>query len=51
MQEGTLRFHAKDGAHIDAAVGDYVVVPPRAPHTFENTTDKPARFFNTFTRE
>lgn len=26
-----------------------MVVPPRAPHTFSNATDKPAKFFNTFT--
>lgn len=47
--EGTVRFHAKDGKHIDARVGDYVVVPPRAPHTFSNPTGEQAKFFNTFT--
>ncbi|ESZ93997.1 hypothetical protein SBOR_5618 [Sclerotinia borealis F-4128] len=34
---------------IDAAAGDYIVVPTRAPHTFSNETDQEARFFNTFT--
>ncbi|TGO70689.1 hypothetical protein BELL_0683g00010 [Botrytis elliptica] len=34
---------------IDAGVGDYVVVPPRAPHTFSNETDEEAKFVNTFT--
>ncbi|KAB8289473.1 hypothetical protein EYC80_010635 [Monilinia laxa] len=34
---------------IDAGVGDYVVVPTRAPHTFSNETGEEARFFNTFT--
>lgn len=47
--EGSVRFHAKDGKHIDASAGDYVVVPPRAPHTFSNVGDVPAKFFNTFT--
>lgn len=49
VTQGTLRFHAKDGKHIDAATGDYVVVPTRSPHTFSNATDEPAKFFNTFT--
>ncbi|TGO59512.1 hypothetical protein BOTNAR_0161g00230 [Botryotinia narcissicola] len=34
---------------INAGVGDYVVVPPRAPHTFSNETDEEAKFVNTFT--
>ncbi|KAM0127620.1 hypothetical protein ACHAO1_009431 [Botrytis cinerea] len=34
---------------IDAGVGDYVVVPTRAPHTFSNETDEEAKFVNTFT--
>lgn len=34
VTQGTLRFHGKDGAIIDAHTGDYVTVPPRAPHTF-----------------
>ncbi|KAK5115826.1 hypothetical protein LTR85_009420 [Meristemomyces frigidus] len=49
VQEGSVRFHAEDGKHIDAKAGDYVVVPPRAPRTFSNPTDQQAEFFNTFT--
>ena len=49
MTEGTIRFHAKDGKHFDAKAGDYVVVPPRAPHTFSNPFEEQAKFFNTFT--
>lgn len=49
MTEGSVRFLAKDGKHIDAKAGDLVVVPPKAPHTFENATDQQAKFFNTFT--
>jgi len=49
VTQGTVRFHAKDGKHIDAQVGDYVVVPPRAPHTFSNPTGEQVKFFNTFT--
>ena len=44
-----MRFHAKDGKHFDAVPGDYVVVPPRAPHTFSNPTGEQMKFFNTFT--
>ena len=46
---GTIRFHAVEGKTVDAQVGEYVVVPPRAPHTFSNPGDVEARFFNTFT--
>jgi mannose-6-phosphate isomerase-like protein (cupin superfamily) len=46
---GTVRFHAPDGKIVDASVGDYIVVPTKAPHTFENATNEEARFFNTFT--
>jgi cupin superfamily acireductone dioxygenase involved in methionine salvage len=49
VTHGTVRFHIKDGKHIDAKVGDYIVVPPRAPHTFSNPTNTEAKFFNTFT--
>ncbi|KAJ9608397.1 hypothetical protein H2200_007385 [Cladophialophora chaetospira] len=49
VTQGTLRFHALSGATIDAALGDYVTVPPRAPHTFSNPYDEPAKFFNTYT--
>ncbi len=49
VTQGTLRFHGKEGKEIDAKTGDYMVVPPRAPHTFSNTFDEEAKFFNTFT--
>ncbi|CCD47572.1 hypothetical protein BofuT4_P035520.1 [Botrytis cinerea T4] len=39
----------ESGKRIDAGVGDYVVVPTRAPHTFSNETDEEAKFVNTFT--
>ncbi len=46
---GTIRFLGRDGAVVDAKAGDYVVVPTRAPHTFENPGNEEAKFFNTFT--
>ncbi len=46
---GTVRFHGRNGATIDAKLGDYVTVPPRAPHTFSNPYDVEAKFFNTYT--
>lgn len=46
---GALRFHGAEGRVVDAQAGDYVVVPTRAPHTFENAGGEEARFFNTFT--
>ncbi|KAK6431619.1 hypothetical protein LTR95_012223 [Oleoguttula sp. CCFEE 5521] len=49
VTQGTVRFHAKDGKHVDAKTGDYIVVPTKAAHTFSNPTDEEARFFNTFT--
>jgi oxalate decarboxylase/phosphoglucose isomerase-like protein (cupin superfamily) len=49
VTQGTIRFHAPDGAIIDAKAGDYVTVPTRAPHTFSNPTDEEAKFFNTYT--
>ncbi|MCJ1454355.1 hypothetical protein MMC28_004708 [Mycoblastus sanguinarius] len=52
VTQGTVRFMTtghKDAKDTDAKVGDYVTVPVRAPHTFANTTDEEARFFNTFT--
>jgi mannose-6-phosphate isomerase-like protein (cupin superfamily) len=39
--KGTVRFTTND-TDVDAEVGDYVVVPPRAPHTFANATDEEA---------
>jgi hypothetical protein len=41
--------HAPNNTHHDAAVGDYVTVPIRAPHTFSNPFDVEAKFFITFT--
>lgn len=49
VTSGTLRFHALNGATIDAKQGDYVTVPPRSPHTFSNPYDEEAKFFNTYT--
>jgi quercetin dioxygenase-like cupin family protein len=64
VTQGTVRFHvpasanpelAKEGTagngevHIDAANGDYVTVPIRAPHTFSNPFDEQAKFVNTYT--
>jgi len=49
VTQGTVRFHAKNGKHIDAKMGDYVTVPTRSPHTFSNPFDEEAKFFNTFT--
>jgi mannose-6-phosphate isomerase-like protein (cupin superfamily) len=49
VTQGTLRFHALNGATIDAKLGDYVTVPPRSPHTFSNPYDEEAKFFNTYT--
>ena len=47
VTHGSIRFHTGD-TYVDAK-GDLVVVPPRAPHTFENVTGEEAGFFNTFT--
>ena len=49
VTQGQIRFHAKDGAIIDTKVGDVVIVPPRAPHTFENASNEESKFFNVFT--
>lgn len=48
VTRGTLRFTLGD-THRDATVGDYVVVPVGAPHTFANVSDAPVEFFSTFT--
>jgi mannose-6-phosphate isomerase-like protein (cupin superfamily) len=45
---GKLRFSTGEG-HRDAGVGELMVVPVDAPHTFSNPFDEPAVFFNTFT--
>ncbi|KAF2455842.1 RmlC-like cupin domain-containing protein [Lineolata rhizophorae] len=46
---GTLRFHVPGQGDIDAATGDYIVVPTRSPHTFSNPFEVEAKFFNTYT--
>ncbi|MEU5090037.1 cupin domain-containing protein [Streptomyces sp. NPDC021356] len=45
---GTVRFTVGDEEH-DASAGTLVMVPPGAPHTFANTTDRPAVMLSTFT--
>ena len=47
--KGTVRFNIPGKGDVDAKTGDYVVVPPGAPHTFSNPFDKEARFICTFT--
>ncbi|MGW4562399.1 cupin domain-containing protein [Streptomyces sp. NPDC004561] len=45
---GTVRFTVGDEEY-DATAGTLVMVPPGAPHTFANTTDRPAVMLSTFT--
>ncbi|MFJ9815653.1 cupin domain-containing protein [Streptomyces sp. NPDC101151] len=45
---GTVRFTVGDKDH-DATAGTLVMVPPGAPHTFANVTDRPAVMLSTFT--
>lgn len=45
---GTARFTVGTAVH-DAPAGTLVMVPPGAPHTFENPGDEPAVLLNTFT--
>ncbi|MGW4093646.1 cupin domain-containing protein [Nocardia sp. NPDC004750] len=45
---GTLRFTVGDTDH-DVTAGTLVMVPPGAPHTFANITDRPAVMLSTFT--
>jgi oxalate decarboxylase/phosphoglucose isomerase-like protein (cupin superfamily) len=53
VTRGTVRFSVitttKEHADLDAKTGDYVVVPPKAVHTFSNPFDEEAEMFNTFT--
>ena len=49
VTRGTLRFRGLNGKIVDAKTGDFMTVPTRSPHTFENPFDDEARFFNTFT--
>ncbi|WP_420608199.1 cupin domain-containing protein [Novosphingopyxis sp.] len=48
VTSGVLRFMMGD-VQRDAKAGDYVVVPPGAPHTFVNASDEPVSFLTTFT--
>ncbi|WP_406340414.1 cupin domain-containing protein [Streptomyces sp. NBC_00648] len=45
---GTVRFTVGDKEH-DATAGTLVMVPPGAPHTFANVTDRPAVMLSMFT--
>lgn len=45
---GSVRFTVGDTAH-DAGAGTLVVVPPGAPHTFANVTDRTAVMLSMFT--
>jgi len=46
--QGTIRFAVNKEEH-DVKVGEYVVVPVGAPHTFSNPFDEAAVFLSTFT--
>ncbi|MCJ1371934.1 hypothetical protein MMC20_003154 [Loxospora ochrophaea] len=48
ITKGRIRFITGDEV-VDAKAGDYVVVPPKAPHTFCNPFEEEGRFFCTFT--
>lgn len=45
---GTVRFTVGEKDH-DATAGTFVMVPPGAPHTFANVTDRPAVMLSVFT--
>ena len=52
VTKGTIRFSTtghKDAKDVDAKAGDYMAVPVRAPHTFNNPFDEEAKFICTFT--
>ncbi|KAI6821632.1 hypothetical protein KC340_g12740 [Hortaea werneckii] len=56
VTQGNVRFHVPEVGNpgvdkkvTDAKVGDYMVVPIRAPHTFSNPFDEEARMFFTST--
>ncbi|RMY96762.1 hypothetical protein D0862_08411 [Hortaea werneckii] len=56
VTKGNVRFHVPEVGNpgvdkkvTDAKVGDYMVVPIRAPHTFSNPFDEEARMFFTST--
>ncbi|WP_172632172.1 cupin domain-containing protein [Dictyobacter arantiisoli] len=46
--EGELEFMVGT-EKLRASQGDFIMVPIGAIHTFDNLTNKPARFLNTFT--
>jgi quercetin dioxygenase-like cupin family protein len=48
VTKGRVRF-TTDKGKVDTKVGDYVVVPTKAIHTFSNPFDEEAEFFNSFT--
>jgi mannose-6-phosphate isomerase-like protein (cupin superfamily) len=48
VTSGVVRFTMGE-TERDARVGDYLVVPIGATHTFSNPSNEPAVFFNTFT--
>lgn len=48
VTSGVLRFIIGD-VQRDANVGDYLVVPVGATHTFVNASDEDVTFFSTFT--
>lgn len=43
-----MRFTTGE-TNVDAETGDYIIVPPRAHHTFTNPFDEEAEFLCTFT--
>jgi oxalate decarboxylase/phosphoglucose isomerase-like protein (cupin superfamily) len=47
ITKGKVGFTTDETEH-DAGVGDYVVVPPRAPHTFSNPFEVEAEIFDSF---
>ena len=48
VTSGVLRFTIGDDVW-DARAGNYVVIPPGAPHGFKNASDEPVCFVTTFT--
>lgn len=47
--KGIVRFHIPGKPDVDCKIGEWTVVPVRAPHTFSNPFDEEARFINTYT--
>lgn len=47
VEKGTATFTSRD-EKVVAREGDYLVVPPCAPHTFANETDEEVVIYNTF---